>query len=749
MIDNKYKTYRISSLLQQSRVKNLYTDNQYNEYLEFNDIVLGGIGEVVGDDTKQVKPYFDFDSTDVNFDVSFQDEISLFIKDTYQMNIACMNRANRILDNNKTKSSLRIYIQNCRISSYLIPEYFKELFNKYSNVIDTSVYSKKRILLTLGNKYKVNETVPPLTIIGDHPIETVFATYIEEGFKDLNKLVDKNLIKLNPDVINEVKKQMNEIEEEQEDDNKNKIFDIITDIINHIKPYRSTKYEDWFSFTSAIMATFRRHKLPKYKAIQLIHNFSELSDNYDEDKVDKFIDNNYDKQMITEANQFGLPYLLKCLKEDDPDYYNENFSKTYIQQKITFEKTYAKIMHPDCIIYNCNNKAEIIAINSLAKAYRHFKCLVKNPKKPNTMKSVSFINTWLEDSDMRVYKEMEYLPPPLKVPHDVYNLWTPFKISLLPYTPNQKVIDLFLEFGENLLGKEYMNYSLAIFANKIQKPATRSNVLQILYSPEEGTGKNTWFDIFMNVIGNDKYAQFESALQIYGSHNCEEKGRLFIQIDEARGIDNYTNADKLKSRITCDRLTIDPKGIQAYEIVNRCDYVSTTNNHNCIPQNDQSRRFAPQRVSNYYLGNIEFFTKIYKQIINNDEALRCIYEYLLNFNVSEIIPTGNFQNHIPKTEFMEELNTDNKNRVDLFVEAIANGEIDFDADDDIIITINKTELFQKFVQWCSINKFECKYSSISFGRKLSNLIKSKDLPIIAETKRKTTINLIELKAKLL
>ena len=79
MIDNKYKVFRISSMLQQYRVKNIYTDNQYDEFLEFNDISLGGIGEVVGDDTKQVKPYFDFDSTSIDLNTSFQNEVSQFL----------------------------------------------------------------------------------------------------------------------------------------------------------------------------------------------------------------------------------------------------------------------------------------------------------------------------------------------------------------------------------------------------------------------------------------------------------------------------------------------------------------------------------------------------------------------------------------------------------------------------------------------------------------------------------------------
>jgi preprotein translocase subunit SecG len=46
---------------------------------------------------------------------------------------------------------------------------------------------------------------------------------------------------------------------------------------------------------------------------------------------------------------------------------------------------------------------------------------------------------------------------------------------------------------------------------------------------------------------------------------------LFLCINEAQGIDNFSNADILKTRITEPTIPIDPKGIQGYQIDNMVD----------------------------------------------------------------------------------------------------------------------------------------------------------------------------------
>ena len=41
-------------------------------------------------------------------------------------------------------------------------------------------------------------------------------------------------------------------------------------------------------------------------------------------------------------------------------------------------------------------------------------------------KKKSFISKWLTDATIRTYERINFLPPPLQCPTDVYNLWTGF-----------------------------------------------------------------------------------------------------------------------------------------------------------------------------------------------------------------------------------------------------------------------------------------------------------------------------------
>lgn len=738
MFENEYKTIRITSIFNQDRVKNIYTNDAYNQYLLTNDYSSGGIAEVVGNPYRQVKPYFDFDSTEIKFDESYKSSLIQWMKDTYNMDISIMSRADRVI-NGKNKSSLRTYIQNYRISFHLIPIYFQALFKKYEGVIDTSVYNNGRILHTLGNRRKANIDVPPLVMDNQNEnIENCFATYIEESYKNLDESID---IKIRNDSYDKFKLKT-EIKQSIgrplsiEGEELSTTYYKLNKYIKHFTKERATEYDSWIKMCWSIFNIGYANDLTQTQIRRLIHNFSEKADNYDDLKVDNWIDKN-----LTNIRDkgYGWPYINECLKHDDEKYYN-SMALSYYNKKREFELTHIKCMYPPTIITIGNEKIELQTINNSIKTYNHIDCFIKekNNKGEDVTKKVKFINEWLKDHYIRVVKTMTLKPPPLAVDDNEYNLWTGFKITKIPYTPNENIIKLFLEFGTNLLGEEYMNYSLAVFARRLQTPAKRAYILQLLYSQPEGTGKNTWFKIFREIFGKDKFAQLESADDLFSSHSTEEEGRLFVLVDEAKGIDNYKNADKLKARITSDSIRINPKGIQAYELPNNCDYLQTTNNYNCLPQTDQSRRFAPIEVSNHYVNNVSFFTQFNNNIIDNETSLRCIYEYLMNFNINKIIPSGNFQNHIPNTEFKNALNEDNRNRVDLFIEAIANYEVDITN-----TSISKSELFQKFINWMNLNKFNNNYNIITFGRKFNNTIKSKRLPIISDN-RKYHFNMEEL-----
>ena len=84
------------------------------------------------------------------------------------------------------------------------------------------------------------------------------------------------------------------------------------------------------------------------KIKRLMHLFSKKSkSNYDEDKVDKWIDDNLNN---IRENSYGWKYLYEtCIKNDAPDYFFK-LTKSYNNVKKEFEVNNAKIIFPPCII---------------------------------------------------------------------------------------------------------------------------------------------------------------------------------------------------------------------------------------------------------------------------------------------------------------------------------------------------------------------------------------------------------------
>ena len=91
----------------------------------------------------------------------------------------------------------------------------------------------------------------------------------------------------------------------------------------------------------------------------------------------------------------------------------------------------------------------------------------------------------------------------------------------------------------------------------------------------------------------------------------------------------------------------------------------TTNNTNVVKITDDStRRWFQTEATNYYLGNIEFFVNYRKNIIKNKQALRAIYDGLVNYDWNSIVPSANFQdvNFKPKTEITRIVKESNRDK---------------------------------------------------------------------------------------
>jgi phage/plasmid-associated DNA primase len=708
----------------------------------------GGFCELVGLEEYQVKPYFDIDPKG-EFEYSRIDEMKEDIKEIIGDVPIYQGRRDPRKENEKLKHSIRLYVK-ARITYTNIPILFKDLFIKYADILDKGIYNPNRRLYLPLSDEKRGVKVPPLKVI-DGSLLDCSATYIEEDYEDLDAKMPK--IETKKETFKEeferLTKKLGLDNDEDEDENPNK-YNRLTELIKLLSSKRSDDFDSWIKMAWCIINITNKEKIPRRKCYDLIHQFSKLSTtNYNEDQVDDWIDKNFDK--VKEAG-YGWKYLIHtCIKEDNPKYY-ETISKSYYNMKKEFELNNAKILYPPMVVHIDRNGENIIQpIPLCEKTNRHIKCSIKetNKKGETAYKDKRFIEMWLDDPKIRKYDNYVFKPFPLKVEEYEYNTWTDFEITKTEYEEDQTVIDRLLDYMKNLFNNdEVVKYILAYFANRIQNPAIRNMVCIILYG-EEGDGKNRLFDIFKNLIGDKYYTELENAKQMFGTHSCIEKEKLFICVNEAKGKDNYENSETLKARITTDRLIVNPKGIQEFKIDNFCDYIMTTNNANAVNLHDKSRRYLYVETTSYYSRNSEFFNKFSNDIVDNPKALRVIYEYLMKFDVKSVIPSGNFQNHIPETEIQKDIIKNNRDKVLYFLEDLINEPkytLTFDDDDDTKeFKIKNSDVFAEWKLWITKNNIKCEYNNIAFHSRLGQLMKKKinlqDTIIRKDTHQNTYIKL--------
>ena len=427
-------------------------------------------------------------------------------------------------------------------------------------------------------------------------------------------------------------------------------------------------------------------------------------------------------------NQLTLPTNYQ-LNFDIKNYVSINMNnkiKHYKDIKLEFEKNNSKIIFPPMIASLTNEGYELQSLNHFNNGYCHLRCIATkiNAKGKEIEVDTSFIDEWYKDPEIRVYQRNVFAPPPLIVEDYKHNCWIDLKIKEEPLIITER--DYFKEwcdFCYNLIGDtKIANVIIARYAQRIQTPAYRTNICVVYYG-EERIGKNRLLSPIKKIFGK-YYQELDAAKKLYDKHSMYEFKKLFICINEAQGIDNFSNSDILKSRITEPTISVNPKGIQSFDIDNICDYEMTTNNFNVIKITDDShQRFFQVECTNYYKGNQDFFNDYIKNIEENPIAIRQIYEGLLKFNIKSIIPSGNFQIDKPNTLIEEEVKEQNRDKILLFLEDYARDNIVIP--DIHIIKHTNQEFFELWLDWLKRCRINIEMDKHKFGIKLSKIIKSK------------------------
>lgn len=236
------------------------------------------------------------------------------------------------------------------------------------------------------------------------------------------------------------------------------------------------------------------------------------------------------------------------------------------------------------ILFEDNQGFEFLPVKDAADR------LATLPTVKNGKKEITSFQTWMTDSHRRSYNRVVFDPDPDYHPEvGEYNLWRGW-----PIEAKKGSCKLFLNHVmENLArgDKDLYDYIISWLADAVQNPTVRPGVAIVLQSPEEGTGKSSFMEYVLAMYG--KYGMIETSMKnLFGDHNQQLMNKLMVFADDATWAGDRAHRGILNNLVTSSRLSINPKGVNQFEVESFMRLVFATNHEWAMSVSATNRRFV-------------------------------------------------------------------------------------------------------------------------------------------------------------
>lgn len=137
--------------------------------------------------------------------------------------------------------------------------------------------------------------------------------------------------------------------------------------------------------------------------------------------------------------------------------------------------------------------------------------------------------------------------------------------------------------------EKHATYLFDWFAQLIQEPQRKTGVAIVLRG-KEGAGKSLVLDLFRRILGQSVFVASQPS-QVTGQFNGHLEGALVLGVEEGFWAGDKAGEGKLKNLVTASRLSIERKGVDAYDAPNFTRLVIVSNEGWVIPAGSDSRRW--------------------------------------------------------------------------------------------------------------------------------------------------------------
>lgn len=351
-----------------------------------------------------------------------------------------------------------------------------------------------------------------------------------------------------------------------------------------------------------------------------------------------------------------------------------NSLTSYTAQKMYFEKFCRKVLRPSVqYIFTEENKDLgkdlcYYTESDITKAFKH----IKSPTETDSIHSFTYF--WLEDVNINCYNMIDFIPENKSAIEQknqyCYNLFqgysplihTKYENNYYDYQTDKGVIKMnkllkpFMELGLELCGgkQDDFQYHLYWVADIIQNP-NKKNAIAMIFKGKQGTGKNVYLNAIGHILGRKHFISSSNQKDFFGDYAEGFYHKLLVNMNECEGKDTFDFEGKIKSFISEDRITINPKCVRPFEIPNLARLIIFTNKPNPIPIDVKSgdRRYVVYQTTDKYLDGkygTTFWTKLVAHFSRPD-FIACLYDYFNTLDITKV----NWKSDRPITDAYKEM----------------------------------------------------------------------------------------------
>jgi Family of unknown function (DUF5906)/RepB DNA-primase from phage plasmid len=306
------------------------------------------------------------------------------------------------------------------------------------------------------------------------------------------------------------------------------------------------------------------------------------------------------------------------------------------------------------------------------------------PEKRIGKNNVGIGKWWIGHPQRRQYDGVVFAP--LQNIPGKWNLWTGFSCEPCMYPSGGGSVRPYLEhLLDNVCRRNlgHFRYLLGWMADAVQNPG-RHAATAIVLRGKEGTGKNVAVEEFGKLFG-PHFLRVVQTRHLTGNFNAHLQNIVVLNANEAFFAGDKQHEGVIKALVTEPRLTIEPKGLNPYEVQNCLHIMLSSNESWVVPASMEARRWFVLDVSEDHMQDHDYFANIANNM--NSGGRDQLLHMLQSFGLEKIkgrLPPGSVPweinlRQVPKTAALADQEQRSRRGIEALVEQLAHDGQLFDA----------------------------------------------------------------------